>query len=359
MMQLRNIITAFVLGAVVFVTGCKKNDDPKPDPTVYPKVESTSPDGDATDVARNKVITANFSDAMDASSINNSSFSVKKGSTPIAGSVSYSGKTAMFEPSVSLEENEEYTATITADVKDITGQVMAKDVTWSFTTGANAKGLARINLKSSENYVILAKTAINNIPTSAITGDIAISPAAASYITGFSLTDATGYATSAQITGRVYAADMASPTSDNLTTAVSDMITAYNEAAGRKAPDFIELGSGNIGGKTLVPGLYKWSSTVTVPTNLVISGSASDVWIFQIDGNLSVSSGVKVTLGGGARPENIFWQVAGEVNLGTTVDFKGIILSMTGITLDTGAVLKGRALAQTAVILDANTITQP
>jgi hypothetical protein len=152
---------------------------------------------------------------------------------------------------------------------------------------------------------------------------------------------------------------MADPTPVNLTTAIENMITAYNDAAGRTSPHFIELGTGNIGGRTLVPGLYKWTSAVTLPSDITISGGANDVWIFQIAQDLTVSNGVNVTLTGGAQAKNIFWQVAGTVTLGTTSHFEGIILSMTGITLQTGASLKGRALAQTAVILDNNIVTQP
>jgi hypothetical protein len=152
---------------------------------------------------------------------------------------------------------------------------------------------------------------------------------------------------------------MVSPTPITLTTAVNDMITAYNNAAGRTSPDFSQLGAGNIGGKTLTEGLYKWTNTVTAPTNLIISGSSTDVWIFQIAGNLSVSSNVKITLSGGAQAKNIFWQVAGTVTIGTGAQFKGVILSQTGVTLRTGASLSGRALAQTAVILDKNIVTQP
>jgi len=216
-----------------------------------------------------------------------------------------------------------------------------------------------VNLGSSINYVILAKTEISNVSISNITGDLGLSPAATSYITGFSLTNATGYATSSQITGKLYAADMAAPTPINLTTAVNDMTTAYNDAAGRTLPDFVEFGSGNIGGKTLSPGLYKWTNTVTAPTNLTISGGPNDIWIFQIAGNLSVSSAVNITLVGGAQANNIFWQVAGDVTIGTTAQFQGIILCKTGITINTSASLNGRALAQTAVILNKNTITQP
>jgi hypothetical protein len=219
--------------------------------------------------------------------------------------------------------------------------------------------LHAVDLGASADYVILAKTAINNNPASAITGHMALSPAATSYITGFALTDATGYATSTQVTGKVYAADMASPTPVNLTTSVENMITAYNDAAGRPSPDFLELATGNIGGLTLAPGLYKWTSTVTLPGDVVISGGANDVWIFQISGDLTMSAAVNITLEGGAQAKNIFWQVAGEATIGTTAHFEGIILSMTGITFQTGASMNGRAMAQTAVILDANTITQP
>ncbi len=178
-------------------------------------------------------------------------------------------------------------------------------------------------------------------------------------VTGFALVNATGYATSSQVVGKVFAADMVAPTPINLTTAVNNMVTAYTDAAGRPSPDFTELGAGIIGGQTLTPGLYKWSTAVTIPTDVTISGGANDVWIFQIAGNLTMSSAVKVILSGGAQAKNIFWQVAGQATLGTTAHFEGIILSKTGITLQTGASINGRAFAQTAVILDKNAVTQP
>ena len=152
---------------------------------------------------------------------------------------------------------------------------------------------------------------------------------------------------------------MVAPTSSNLTVAVENMITAYDDAAGRPSPNFIELGTGNLGGKTLTPGLYKWTSAVTVPTDVTISGGPNDVWIFQIAGNLTTSAGVKIKLAGGAQAKNIFWQVAGYAIFGTTSHFEGVVLSKTGITFLTGATFNGRALAQTAVILDANRVTQP
>ncbi len=359
-MNIKQFSTIFAFAAVVLFVGCDDdNDNPSQEVPENPTVEATSPANNADNVALNKVISVGFNETMDAATINNSTFVLQQGNTVIAGTVDYDGLTATFEPTLALSDNTVYTVTVTKAAKNMAGTAIEEDVTWMFTTGINPTGINLVNLRSAENYVILAKTAINNSPTSAITGDIGISPAAATFITGLSLVDATGFATSAQITGNVYAADMASPTPTNLTTAVEDMITAYNDAAGRSNPDFNELASGDIGGKTLSPGLYKWTNTVIAPTNLVISGSSTDVWIFQIAGDLTVSSGVNITLSGGAKAENIFWQVAGEVSLGTTSDFKGVVLSMTGITLQTGAVFTGRALAQTAVILDANTVTQP
>ncbi|OFX84029.1 MAG: hypothetical protein A2W99_03620 [Bacteroidetes bacterium GWF2_33_16] len=295
---------------------------------------------------------------MDPLTINTSTFSLKQGSTIVPGSVNYSGSMATFNPTNTLAAETVYTATITTGAKDLAGNSIAVNKVWSFTTGGSTSYLAVVDLGAAVNYVILAKTAINNNPTSSITGDMGLSPAATSYITGLSLTNLTGYATSAQVTGQIFAADMADPTPTNLTTAVENMITAYNDAAGRSFPDFLELGTGNIGGKTLAPGLYKWTSTVTLPTNVTISGGADDVWIFQISGDLNMSSAVNVTLVGGAQAKNIFWQVAGEATFGATSHFEGTILSMTGITFQTGASFNGRALAQTAVVLDGNIVVE-
>lgn len=362
MMNIKKLTTILTFATILLFAACKKDDNTTPatNPTTTdPSVEATSPANNANDVALNKVISAGFNQSMDASTFNNITFTLKQGNTTVAGTVAYAGLTATFSPTAALSVNTTYTATITNAVENESGKALVSDFKWKFTTGINATGMNKVNLRSAENFVILAKTAINNSPTSDVTGDIGISPAAATFITGFSLVDATGYAKSSQITGKAYAADMAAPTPTNLTTAVSDMILAYDDAAGRSNPNFNELATGNIGGKTLIPGLYKWTNTVIAPTNLVISGSSTDVWIFQIAGDLTVSAGVKIILSGGAKPENIFWQVAGEVKLGTTSNFKGVILSMTGITMQTDAVFEGRALAQTAVILDANKVTQP
>jgi hypothetical protein len=187
-----------------------------------------------------------------------------------------------------------------------------------------------------------------------------VSPAAATYITGFTLiaSPSNVYSTSTQVTGQVFAADYASPTPSNLTTAIGDMQLAYTNAAGRPA-NVTGLGAGNIGGMTLGPGVYEWGSALLIPTSITLSGSATDVWIFQIAQNLTLSNATNITLTGGAVPANVFWQVAGLVNVGTTAHFEGIILTQTSISLGTGASVNGRLLAQTAVTLDNNSVVQP
>jgi hypothetical protein len=229
------------------------------------------------------------------------------------------------------------------------------------TGGAAVGGSAlAVNLHSAGDYVILAESEISTVPPSVITGNLGISPMAATFITGFSLiADSTNvFSTSAQVTGKVYAADDAVPTPSNLTTAIADMGLAFTDAAGR-APNVTELGSGSIGGMTLAPGVYKWATGLLIPTDLTLNGGATAVWIFQIAQNLTVSNAVVVHLTGGALAKNVFWQVAGSVDLGTTSHFEGIVLCQTMINLRTGASVQGRLMAQTAVNLDSSTVTQP
>ena len=218
-----------------------------------------------------------------------------------------------------------------------------------------------VNLGTAGNFVILAKSGISTVPPSAITGNIGVSPINSTAITGFalSLTADSPFATSTQVTGNVYAPDYAAPTPANLTTAIGDMQTAYTDAEGRSLPDFTELGSGQIGGLTLVPGLYKWSTDVLISSDVTLNGGANDVWIFQIAGKITQATGTQIHLTGGAAAANIFWQAFGDVSLGTTTHFEGIILAQTAINLATGASVNGRLLAQTAVTLDANTVTFP
>ncbi len=217
-----------------------------------------------------------------------------------------------------------------------------------------------VGLATASNYVILAETGISTVPAAVITGDLGISPYAAASITMFSLTaDSTNvFSTSAQVTGKVYASDFAAPTPANLTTAIGDMALAYTDAAGR-APDVTELGAGNVGGVTLPSGVYQWGTGLLIPTDITLSGTATAVWIFQIAQTLTVSNAARVHLTGGALPKNVFWQVAGSVEIGTTAHVEGIILCKTMINLRTGSSIAGRLMAQSAVTLDSSTVVQP
>jgi len=212
-----------------------------------------------------------------------------------------------------------------------------------------------VNLRVAGNFEILSKTGITDVYKSSITGDVGSCP-----ITGAAI-----LVTCTEVVGTIYSVDAAGPlpcTITNpsmLTTAVSDMLTAYNDAAGRINPDFSELGAGDIGGKTLTSGLYNWSSSLIIPTDITISGTPTDVWIFQVAGTLNMSSAVRITLSGGAQAKNIYWVVAGAVTLGTTSHFEGNILGKTGINMQTGASINGRMLAQTAVTLQMNTANMP
>ena len=220
------------------------------------------------------------------------------------------------------------------------------------------------DLTAPAAYALLAKTGVTNVTGSSVTGGhVGLSPAAATFITGFAQTaDASNmFSTSAVVVppGKIYASNYAVPTPTNLTTAVLAMQAAYSDAASRTNPDALNLASGNLGGQTLAPGLYTWGSGVTIATDITLAGSATDVWIMQVKGQLELATAKNVILSGNAQAKNITWQVTGEVTLHANSHFEGIILGKTGITLQTMATLHGRALAQSLVALDNNAVTAP
>lgn len=330
--------------------------------TGTPTVVSNTPSNGATNVPVNGTASVMFSEAMDPASLTTSTFTLTSGAgaTPVPGTVIYGNMKAFFTPTAQLASNSSYTATITTGARSAKGIALATRLTWGFTTGTLVAAATPVNLGTAGNYVILAKSGISTVPASAITGNLGLSPAAASFITGFSLiADATNaFSTSSQVTGKVYAADYAVPTPSNLTTAVGDMETAFTDAAGR-APAVTELGAGNIGGMTLSSGVYKWGSGVLIPADVTLNGSATDVWIFEIAQGLTLGSGAKVILAGGALPKNIFWQVSGAVIVGPTAHLEGVVLTQTAVSMANGASINGRLLAQTAVTLDGNAVVQP
>jgi hypothetical protein len=327
-----------------------------------PTVISTAPLGGATGVATNAYASATFSEAMNGATLTTSSFTLTSGAgaIPVPGTVTYSAGTATFWPAAHFANGTTYTATITTGATSAASVPLAAKYTWSFTTGSAVGPGLPVDLGTAGNYAVLAKTGISTVPDSTVTGDLGISPAAASYVTGFSLiADSTNvFATSSQVIGKVYAANYAPPTPLTLTTAVGDMQLAFTAAAAR-APDVTELGAGNIGGMTLAPGVYKWSTGLLIPTSITLSGGATEVWIFQIADDLTVGDAAIVSLSGGALPKNVFWQVAGLVSLGTTARFQGVVLTQTSITLSTGTTVDGRLLAQTAVTMGGSTVVAP
>ena len=220
----------------------------------------------------------------------------------------------------------------------------------ALAAGASAP-TAAVNLGGAGHFVILSKSGITDVPGSDVTGNVGTSP----------ITGAADHLTCAEVTGKIYSVDAAGPapcsikSPARLTTAVGDMQAAYTDAAGRSAT-ITELGAGNIGGLTLAPGVYSWSTNVTIPSNVALKGGRSDVWIFQISKNLIASSGEAVILRGQARARNVIWQVAGKVSLGTTSHFEGTILAKTLIAMKTGASINGRLYSQTAVTLQMNSV---
>jgi hypothetical protein len=230
---------------------------------------------------------------------------------------------------------------------------------------SNSGAATTVNLGSAANYAILTKSGVTTTPGTQDTrvyGNIGVSPIAAASVTGFNLvTDSSGqFSKSTLVNGNVYAADYVAPTPATLTTAVLDMQAAYT-TANAQAPGVTELGAGNIDKMTLAPGVYKWSTGVTIPTGVTLDaqGNPNAVWVFQTAGVLSTGANSHVTLTGGAQAQNIYWVVAGNTALGENSAFNGNILDQTNIALDNGATLNGRALAQTAVTLIGNTVTSP
>ncbi|MDQ3003195.1 MAG: ice-binding family protein, partial [Fibrobacterota bacterium] len=213
---------------------------------------------------------------------------------------------------------------ITSPRSGILGITLA---TFFATATAAPEPIERVNLGSTARYAILAGSKVSNVPTSAVLGDIGLSPSAGAKITGFGDTEVTGTVFTVDETGPAGSVAAAS----QLTTAQGDLTIAFNDAAGRTpvpSGPFLNPGSGtgDIGGLTLVPGLYKFTSTLSITgSDLTLTGTAEDVWIFQIASGLVVGDGIKVTLAGGAKADNIFWQVGTSAILGTTCAVKGNI----------------------------------
>ena len=340
-----NYFKAWPLALLLVATaGCGDDDDPSGPgaDTVAPTVSATNPANGATGVA---VITADFSEAMSASTITTGTFTVT-GANLVTGSVAYDATThrARFTPASALAPSTTYAATITTGARDLAGNALASQHVWSFTTAAASSNPAFVPLGAAGAFAVLAGSTVTSTGATALTGDLGVSPGTA--VTGFppgTLTGSKEYGNAASATG------------------MADLTTAYNDAAGRtQSPVTI---AGNLGGLTLPPGLYKSTSSLSISSGdltLNAGGDANAVFIFQMASTLTTTSGRKVILSGGAKSSNIFWQVGSSATLGTTSVFKGTIMANQSITLNTGASLNGRALARIgAVTLAGNAVVMP
>jgi len=309
-----------------------------------PTVVLTSPVDLATAVPLGATLTATFSEPMNPTSVNAVTFTLKAGNLLIPGTVTYvaAGTTALFIPATRLAPNTTYTATITTGATDSSGNPLASNFVWTFTT--SACGQAPVVLGAADDFVVLAGSTVTNTGATTVTGDLGVSPGTA--VTGFP---------PGKVVGAQHAGDTTSAQ------AVADLTTAYNDAAGRTlCPVTI---AGNLGGLTLPPGLYKSTSSLEISSGdltLDAQGDGDAVFIFQMASTLTTTSGRQVILSGGAQSTNVFWQVGTSATLGSTSAFQGTIMADQAITLETGATLNGRALARIAAVnLDSNMIVKP
>ncbi|WP_264564294.1 Ig-like domain-containing protein [Flavobacterium sp. N3904] len=327
--------------------------------TIAPKVIATDPLDNAKAVPLNKSISANFSVAVDPKTISTATFTVKNGTTVLLGVVSYTGTTATFNPSSDLLPGTIYTATLSG-VKNVAGIPIANDYVWNFSTSSALTGNL-VNLGSAERFGILSGVGVsNNAGFSEIRNmDVGIYPGVRSSVTGFPPAIIVG--------GAIYASDDIAPPGIGtmLIKAKQDLTNAYLFAEGASTPAPATV-SGDQGGKTLAPGIYKSTSTLLIQSGdltLDAQGDANAVWIFQVASDFTTVGGAggNVILSGGAQAKNIFWQVGRSATIGNYTIFKGNILALTSITLNSHATVQGRMLVRNGAIVmtDTNIISKP
>ena len=331
---------------------------PAPELTVV----GTTPLAGALAVPTNQGVQVLFDAPMNGATLNAFTFTLTSGNPAeyVQGTVFTAQSRATFRPAYTLVGNTTYTATLTAEVESAAGVALGQRYQWTFTTGLGVGPVLPVELGSAAHYAVLARAAVATVPSSTIVGDLGVSPAAASYLTGFSLQvhSSNTFATSPQVSGRVFAADFTTPTPHDLGTATADMELACADAASRPT-NLNELCGGNLGGLTMTAGVYHWAGGLIVPSDLKLAGGEDDVWIFQVGRDLSLGEGAHVILVGGAQAKNVFWQVAGQISLGAGAHAEGVMLAQTGISLQPGASVNGRLMSQSAVILDAATVAAP
>lgn len=328
--------------------------------TTAPTVTLTDPLDGATDVPFDQVISATFSEAMDPATINDLSFILLQGTMPVMGVVNYAGTTATFTPTDGILSGNTYTAIISTDAQNLTGISLANDYEWSFNTPTTL-GPAGVDLQSVARFGIIAGVGVsNNAGFSEIRNlDVGISPGVRSSITGFPPAIITN--------GAMYASDDLFPSgvAAMLLQAKEDLVEVYlfTEAATFPAPQTI---AADLGGSTLAPGIYKTMSTLLIENGdltLDAQGDKNAVWIFQVGSAITTIGGAggNVILTNGAQAKNVYWQTTSSATIGDYTSFKGNILALSDITMNTGATAQGRMLARngSVVMTSGNLIEKP
>jgi Ice-binding-like/Bacterial Ig-like domain len=321
---------------------------------VTPTVISTDPISNAVNVPLSKIITATFSMPMDPLTINFTTFGVSNGTTPVAGVVTYTGSTASFTPAVPLLNSITYTATITTGARNVAGTPLAANYVWSFSTGAGP-GPGPVVLGTADRFGILAGVGISNQAGPSVINnlDVGIYPGVRSSVTGFP--------PATIVNGAIYASDDIAPPGvpAMLLLAKTDLTNAYLAAEAAVSPAPVTV-SGDQGGLTLAPGIYKSTSTLSIANgNLTLDaqGNANAVWIFQIASGFTTVGGAggSVILAGGAQAKNIYWQTGSSATIGDYTSFQGNILALTSITMNSHATAVGRMLARNGAIVMTST----
>lgn len=238
-------------------------------------------------------------------------------------------------------------------------------VFWAWLSASNAAcgghSPRAVELGQAARFSALAKSRVSSVGRATIRGNLGISPGTSASLSGFSLTpDPSGlFSTSPEVSGGVYAADAEAPTPDDLNGALNDMERAFDDAAGR-SPDVTELDDGELLRRTLIAGVYRWSTGVQITSDLKLDGSATDVWIFQVAQDLTLASSVKVhMIGEPPLPRNVFWQVAGRVDVGAGAHLEGMVIASQSIAMETSSSVNGRLLSRREISLDAAQVVEP
>lgn len=350
---------------------------------VAPTVTSTDPINMSTGISLNKTITANFSMIMDPLTINGTTFTLRQGTTTIAGAVSYSGTTATFNPTSDLLEGTLYTATISTGAKNVAGVALANDYVWSFTTLVTNSPAPTVGLFFG---IFGGNAGITNqgLNTRINNGGIGTT-AASTLVTGFTDKLASPnefYDVTPLNNGLVFGGIFtAAPAPGNATKAqkalegLNEARALYNSISPASKPGGSDQGSGELGALTLAPGTYKSASGAYKITNgdltLDAQGNPNAVWYFQAESSLTVGSPAasrSVKLIGGALAKNVYWYVGSTavINYAGGGVMVGNIIAEEGVTLSSPAnsttlvgqetVLNGRAISLISSVTMVNTI---